>query len=207
MGTSTSQNARVLNIFPDVRTTGNTGGLQLYGSRGSGSNAFNYVGSGLPTNGNSSANNFSAVFTAGAATSVYDFVIMDLDAGVSGYDTAYLTNDDASGLVPGIQKWALVSGVWTFQYNLGDGLSSKATRGLTATMDGSGNVVLYATLGNGTALVGVTDLGASSVFSTIALASAGTFFHGVELTPVPEPTTLALLGLGGLMLVRRRRVA
>ena len=179
LGTSTAQNIRVVNIFPDVRTTGNVNGPQLFATRGGGSAAISYIGSGLPTNGNSSGNNASAVLNASGATSAYDFAFTD--AG-----TAYLANDDDSTGNGGIIKYTLVGTTWTQQYVLNAGLASRALRGLTATKNAAGQNVLYATTGDGKKVVAVTDTGAGSTFATIASAPANTYFHGVELTPVGD---------------------
>jgi hypothetical protein len=51
-----------------------------------------------------------------------------------------------------------------------------------------------------------TELGEDIIVSIFALAgSGGTWVDAVALDAVPEPGSLALLGLGGLMIARRRR--
>ena len=64
------------------------------------------------------------------------------------------------------------------------------------------------------ALSGLDPITSTTVFRVYIMANAGTTSHGFALdnlklegtvTPVPEPTTTALLGLGGFALILRRR--
>jgi len=53
---------------------------------------------------------------------------------------------------------------------------------------------------DGTITVGMTD-----PFTSLSPADTFFIYDNISVTPVPEPTSLALLGLGGLALLRRRR--
>ena len=81
-------------------------------------------------------------------------------------------------------------------------------RGLTGTVDGTGNAVLYGTTGVGSSantLISVTDTGAGAGATTIATAGTSQVFRGVELLIVPEPSVGALAGFGLLALTLFRR--
>ncbi len=58
---------------------------------------------------------------------------------------------------------------------------------------------------NGWAFIGTTDNGWDAYTSEFATVGSRPVLSGT-FTPVPEPTTTALLGLGGLALILRRRM-
>jgi PEP-CTERM motif len=125
----------------------------------------------------------------------------------------------------GIQKWtynpanAAVDNGWSESYVISDGtnVGTDGYLGVAGQLVTNANpaldqVVLYATNADGTVLEQFTDpLEATNNTavdaSVITLATAGTdqIFRGVALAPVPEPTSLSLVGLGALGLLRRRR--
>jgi hypothetical protein len=51
----------------------------------------------------------------------------------------------------------------------------------------------------------IINLGASSTSTTLARSPASERFRGVDFFPAPEPSTIALMGLGALALLNVRR--
>ena len=195
---TTTANLRQVNVFDG----------QLYVSTSSGS-AFRVgaVGTGTPTTSGQTIANIPGGLTAG---SPYGFYFADLDAGVAGVDTLYVADD-----TPGtINKYSLVGGTWVSNGSA----AATGVRGLTGRLNvGAAGVSLFATTGASTAagggsLYGLVDTSGyngalSATTTTLATASGVTAFRGVAYIPqaVPEPGTIAALGLGALALIRKRR--
>lgn len=176
---STSTNNRVANIFNNT----------LYFSTGSGTAGI-YS---LPLS-TATSQTATLLFATGAGSSPYDFEINA--AGT----LAYVADDRAAASGGGIQKWALSAGVWSLQYTF---TTTDAVRGLAVNFATN---TLYASSGGG--LWSITDGGGTAAMNEIALAPSGTAFRGLVLAPlaapVPEPASLGVLALGGLLLVKRR---
>jgi len=191
---SSTTNIRVVDVFNG----------QLYASASSGAVlGVATVGTGEPT-GSASISLLPGMPTTGTHSS-YDFWFKDAN-------TLYVADDGSAANGGGIQKWIFGGSTWSLSYTLacGTGLSgsSVGARGLTGEVDELGNVELFATSSDASPnrLVKITDLGAGSAFTTLATSPVGvgsTAFRGVAL--VPEPGSLALLAIGGLTLLRRRR--
>lgn len=133
-------------------------------------------------------------------------------------NTLYVADDGSAGAsgtvggqLGGLQRWDFNGTTWALSYlinqvNTGTANVFAGLRSLTVISDGSTNTIYG--IDTGGRLVGVVDAGASSVFTTLAVAPAGFAFRGVEMTPgtlVPTPGAAGLLALGGLMAARRRR--
>lgn len=186
---ATTTNIRLVNIFNG----------QLYADSGSaGFTGVGTVGAGLPT---SSGQTFTLLpgFPTTGTHSPYDFWFKDAN-------TIYVADDGSAANGGGIQKWTQTAGTWSLVYTLlNDGATTTAVRGLAGTMDGNGDAVLFGTTGS--ALITVTDTGASATGTTLATAPLNTAFRGVELLPVPEPSSvvLCLAAAAGFFFLRRRR--
>jgi hypothetical protein len=174
-GTSAS---RIENI--NTRVLGYYGG-SLYYSTGSGVQGI-YRYSGLPTAATAATAFLTGI--AGQGTSPYDFALSP-DG-----NTLYLA-DDAIG----VQKFSLIAGNWTLDYNFTDGLSANAAYGLAVDFSGT-HPVLYWTSPNN--IWAATDAGAGILGTSILTSGANYAFRGLDFAPVPEPATAAMLGLGAL---------
>lgn len=183
-------NLRVVNIYNG----------QLYTSSASGAfQGVSTVGTGLPTTSGQTITLLPG-FPTTSGPSSYDYWF-------ASDDIVYVADDRTVANGGGIQKWVYDSGtsLWSLVYTLNTDLNAGA-RGLVGAFDDTGAPILYATTteASNNRLVTVTDLGVASSFTTLASAGANKAFRGVDFTPIPEPGTLALLGLGALLLIRRR---
>jgi hypothetical protein len=137
----------------------------------------------------------------------------------------------------GLQKWSLVNGVWTLDYDLVNGLNlvnnanansnTPTAAGVTGLFGLTGEIVngqveLFATSYglnelSPSYLYEITDTlsdttitqAASEQFTTLYAAATGTAIRGVSFSPVPEPASLAVIAVGvaGIGWVRSRRSA
>ncbi len=95
-----------------------------------------------------------------------------------------------------------------FNINFESGLavsSINARLGVRTVAGSGGNAALWETLWNDGILT--IDGGNAGNFSDhfVTSGTPGTSDYSIQTIPVPEPGSLALLGLGGLMIARRRR--
>lgn len=179
--TASPGNTRIVNIFNN----------QLYTSAGSaGFVGITMVGVGLPTTSGTISNLINA-----SGASPYDFIIV-------GQTTMYVADDSATST--GLSKFTFNGSTWSLNYRISAGLPASGLRQITGGIEGS-DYVIYGTSGDGRNLVRLVDTGAASSFNTIATAATNTVFRGVDFVPVPTPGALALLGLGGIAISRRRR--
>lgn len=159
---------------------------QLYVSSSSGTTRIATVGTGTPTNPGQTITNLPGINSTNTP-SPYSFFFADLDAGVAGVDTLYISDDTAGA---GIRKFSLVSGTWTAN----GVITAASARGLTGVVSGT-TVTLYAATGGsgatgGGTLYKFTDTTgyngsvASTTASNIATATTNTAFRGVALAPV-----------------------
>ena len=174
-GTTSS---RIENV--NTRVLGYYGG-SLYYSTGSGATGI-YKYSGLPT----SATTATAFLTgvAGQGTSPYDFAL-------SPDGNILYVADDAIG----VQKFSLISGSWTFDYNFTDGLSANAAYGLAVDFSGANPVIYWTSTNN---IWMATDAGSGTTGTSILASGANYAFRGLDFAPqaVPEPSTIAFVSLG-----------
>lgn len=181
-GTSSSRieniNTRVLNYY----------GGNLYFSTGSGTQGI-YEYTGLPTASTTSTAFLTGV--AGQGSSPYDFALSP-DG-----NTLYVADDGI-----GVQKFSLISGSWTFDYNFTDGLTSSEAYGLAVDFSAA-NPILYWT--SPTNIWEATDAGAGVAGTSILTSGANYAFRGLDFAPTPEPSTFALAGCGAAALVGFRR--
>ncbi len=174
----------------------------VYVSSASGSNiGVNIVSGGLATSGPQTITLLPGTSVSGTGTpSPYDFWFADAT-------TLYVADDRTIANGGGLQKWLFNAGLntWQLAYTLTNQIGT-GLRGLAGTFDVTGAPILYATTAetSGNKLVAITDLGAASSFTTLQTAGTNFIFRGVDLSPVPEPTTIALLGLGAVLLRRKR---
>ena len=163
-------------------------GGQLYFSSQSGTNHVGTVGTGLPVTAAPFSNLPGAPNWKG---NPYQFVLLDLSAGVSGLDTLYV----ADATVGGIVKYSLSGGSWVSNDTIrvsGAGLTARAV----------GNVVtIYETTGAGTSankLYQFVDTngwnaGLAGVTTTlVTTAAAGTGFRGIAFAPVQAGSVAAV---------------
>ncbi len=185
----------------NLRVVGVEGGNLLY-STGAGTVGL-YAFSGLPTSADTASLLIKPASSFSNRASPYDFALNP--AG----NVAYLADDrtfkaDYTG--GGIQRWEKIGSTWSLTYSLNAGGTGGGSRGLVVDWSGA-NPVIFATTTELSAnrLIRIEDLGAGSSATTLAIAPANTLFRGVDFSPIPEPQTLTLLGLGGAGLFLRLR--
>jgi len=196
--------------------------------------AINAVGSGTPTSTGNTGVALPGLVNQQTGGAFHEFVFINdpansvdvvTNVGAYGFDTAYVTNSPASATgFLGVQKFIWNGSSWVYQYLIP---VTNGARGLAGELiqspdDSSYHVLLwtteYSTSGSSTSttrlyqvddLVGTTGPGGATTggnyIKLLATSSPGQTFEGVALAPAPEPTSLALLGLGAAGLLLRRR--
>lgn len=170
---STLNNTRVINIFDG----------QLYVSAGTNNfKGINSVGNGVPAVTGETTTNLPGFPATDANATPYGFYMLDLDAGVSGVDVAYMVDDRTASPNGGIYKYSLVSGTWVLNGNIP---STSALRGLTASKNGS-TVTLFAT--SETGIFNLTDASGynqpiTGSLNQVSTAATNTRIRGIAFTP------------------------
>lgn len=165
---STLTNVRQTRIFDS----------QLYLSSSSGAFRLASVGLGIPETSGQTVTNLPGFPTTGG--SPYGFFFADLDAGVAGVDTVYVS-DDGGGAATGILKYSLVGGSWVANGNL----VAAGIRSLTGSISGS-SVTLYGA--SNTKIFTLTDATGynAAIAGTVAevtTATTNTNFRGIDWAP------------------------
>jgi hypothetical protein len=196
---------------------------QLYTSSASSGTGVWAIGSGLPTAaGQTSTLVINTGAGPGTSASPYGFVMFSTGSqGAGVLDLAYIA-DDRSAVGGGLQKWTFNGSAWNNSWALLVGASGTSTlqsgagagfaglRGLTGSWDAVNGARLYATTTetSNNRLISILDAGATpSTYTTLQAAGSNFVFRGVDLVPVPEPSSLAALGSAAalaVMLGRRR---
>jgi len=144
-------------------------------------------------------------FPTASGPGAYDFFFAS--------DTVLYVADDRVTISGGLQKWTrsggsandVITGTWAISntFNLANiaGGGFAGLRGLAGEV--VGNVATLFAISTDNRLVTITDTSNAAAFSVLATAPTSTNWRGVEI--IPTPGTAALLGLGGLLVARRRR--
>lgn len=181
-----ARNSRQVNLSGNTLYASNgsttiTGKVQSYGT--------------LPT-GTTAA---SPVVTLGLNDAVNGFFLCDLSSSIPGDDTMYVLSTVQSQL----QKYTFNGTAWT-----ASGSVASSASNITGVVDGNNNAILFTTSASTLSrLVDTSGYNAtlSGSLTPIATAPTLTGFRGIGIMPVPEPSILALAGLIGIGLLRRRR--
>ena len=165
----------------------------LYYSTGSGTTGL-YRYTGLPSGTATAAALLTSV--SGQGTNPYDFALA-----ASG-STLYVAD---SGI--GVQKFTFDGSTWSHAYNFtAAGVTSNAGFGLAVDFSAENPRLFWTTPTN---VYTAVDAGSAAVGTSIAsIATSAGAFRGLDIVPVPEPSTLVLAGLGIIaagVAVRRRR--
>lgn len=171
----------------------------IYFSTGSGAvGIYGFAGGGFPT---SLTTTNAILITAGTGTgtaSPYDFSFND------SMTVAYVADDRTIANGGGVQKWTWNGSAWVLAYTLSTG--ANGARGLAVDFSGADPIIFATTTEtSNNRLVKITDTGIGSLPTDIATAGVNYVFRGLEFTPVPEPSTFVLAGLGAAALLAFRR--
>lgn len=195
-------------------TSANYTGTDTFGSGGS------FDVSGGTLNVTSAGNNTYNVFNNTASYGIGDTICVD----ISGPSNAYLsvsTTTRAANTAgeDGVRLHWDTGGVFRIRtYTNGTGtdtnfdaaaITGSVTLCLTRVTDNTYSATANGTLletAGGTSVFTAGDTGNGDMFFGVEAFNTGTrAFDNLCVTPVPEPTSTALLGLGGIALILRRR--